>query len=40
LSYIPRTKPGRGSESFFGKLDFNGCVIAMSRNPADTRPPA
>jgi hypothetical protein len=32
LSYIPRTRSGRGSETVFGKLDFNGFVIAMSRN--------
>ena len=40
LSYIPRTKPGRGPETFFGKLDFNGSVITMSRNPGDARPSA
>jgi len=38
LSYIPRTKPGLGSEAFFGKLDFNGSVIAMSRNSEGAKP--
>jgi hypothetical protein len=35
LSYIPEPDPAKGSNSFFGKLDFNGSVIAMSRNPED-----
>src|SRR5512137_3118997 len=39
LSYIPRTQTSPGSKAFFGKLDSNGFVIAMSRNPGDTTPP-
>jgi len=35
LSYIPEPDSAKGSNSFFGKLDFNGSVIAMSRNPED-----
>ena len=40
LSYIPRTETGRHSNTSFGKLDSNGSVITMSRNPGSATPPA